>query len=178
MIQICIEVGKYGSLIESIRTLENKIGKKISVFSKILLSDTGILEDKLDIILNSVTSIHVIEQREVNVLILRRIHLVDEKTKKKLVYASSRIHIDCLPLSIINQIREKHDGLGKILMNSQLEIHKKIVTLGYDCVKQRLFRSYDIYSQKRIIIETEEVMLISDEDLESTVIRNNGPGGI
>ena len=47
-------------------TLENKMGKKISVFSKILLSDTGILEDKLDIILNSVTSIHVIEQREVN----------------------------------------------------------------------------------------------------------------
>ena len=42
------------------------MGKKISVFSKILLSDTGILEDKLDIILNSVTSIHVIEQREVN----------------------------------------------------------------------------------------------------------------
>ena len=59
-------------LVDSIHVLEEKMGKKMSLLSKILLADTGVLEDKLYIILNSIPSIRVIEQIESNQLILRR----------------------------------------------------------------------------------------------------------
>ena len=149
MLPIRIRVDRSIRLIDSIHVLEEKMGKKMSLLSKILLADTGVLEDKLYIILNSIPSIQVIEQIESNQLILRRAYVIDSKSKRRLVYALSQIHIDCLPLSVIVRIRNKESGLGRILMDSQMEFRKEIITLGYDSGNQRLFRCYDIYNKKQ-----------------------------
>lgn len=178
MLSVRVTLDANRGLIENIHALEDMMGKKISLLSKILLSDTGVLEDKLDVILDTVTSIEVIEQREKGLLISRRTYLVDTKSKKRLVYAKSQIRIGCLPLDIIDQIRKKKAGLGKILTSSQMELRKKIVAFGYDCKKQRLYRSYKIYNKKRLIIDLKEVMLITDKELNNIQIRINGPGGI
>src|SRR5215831_15926717 len=140
-------------LAESIHALEDKIDRKISLLSKILLSDTGVLEDKLHIILDTAPSIQVIEQTYSKQLIFRRSYVIDSISKRKLVYAQSKIHVDCLPMAIIAQIRNKKAGLGRILIDSRLEIHKEIITIGYDYRKRGLFRSYNIYNKKRAVIE-------------------------
>ncbi|MGC2598891.1 MAG: hypothetical protein WA395_12275 [Nitrososphaeraceae archaeon] len=170
MLPIRIRVGGNRRLFESIHVLEDRMGKKISLLSKILLSDTGVLEDKLYIILNSIPSIQVIEQTESNQLISRRAYVIDAKSKRRLVYAISQIHVDSLPSRVIDQIRNKRPGLGRILMDSQMELRKEIVTLGYDCGKQRLFRCYNIYNKKHAAIEVKEVILITDEELKSAAI--------
>jgi hypothetical protein len=170
MLPIRIRVEGSIRLVDSIHVLEEKMGKKMSLLSKILLADTGVLEDKLYIILNSIPSIQVIEQIESNQLILRRAYVIDSKSKRRLVYALSQIHIDCLPLSVIVRIRNKESGLGRILMDSQMEFRKEIITLGYDSGNQRLFRCYDIYNKKQAAIEVKEVILITDEELRSIAI--------
>ncbi len=170
MLPIRIRVDGSIRLVDSIHVLEEKMGKKMSLLSKILLADTGVLEDKLYIILNSIPSIRVIEQIESNQLILRRAYVIDSKSKRRLVYALSQIHIDCLPLSVIVRIRNKESGLGRILMDSQMEFRKEIITLGYDSGNQRLFRCYDIYNKKQAAIEVKEVILIADEELRSRAV--------
>lgn len=170
MLPIRIRVDGSIRLVDSIHVLEEKMGKKMSLLSKILLADTGVLEDKLYIILNSIPSIQVIEQIESNQLILRRAYVIESKSKRRLVYALSQIHIDCLPLSVIVRIRNKESGLGRILMDSQMEFRKEIITLGYDSGNQRLFRCYDIYNKKQAAIEVKEVILITDEELRSIAI--------
>ena len=170
MLPIRIRVDGSIRLVDSIHVLEEKMGKKMSLLSKILLADTGVLEDKLYIILNSIPSIRVIEQIESNQLILRRAYVIDSKSKRRLVYALSLIHIDCLPLSVIVRIRNKESGLGRILMDSQMEFRKEIITLGYDSGNQRLFRCYDIYNKKQAAIEVKEVILIADEELRSRAV--------
>jgi hypothetical protein len=157
-------------LVDSIHVLEEKMGKKMSLLSKILLADTGVLEDKLYIILNSIPSIQVIEQTESNQLILRRAYVIDSKSTRRLVYASSKVHIDCLPSSIIVRVRNKESGLGRILMDSQMEFRKEIITLGYESGNQRLFRCYDIYNKNQAAIEVKEVILIADEELRSRAV--------
>lgn len=157
-------------LVDSIHALEEKMGKKMSLLSKILLADTGVLEDKLYIILNSIPSIQVIEQTESNQLILRRAYVIDSKSKRRLVYASSQVHIDCLPSSIIVRVRNKESGLGRILMDSQMEFRKEIITLGYESGNQRWFRCYNIYNKKQAAIEVKEVILITDEELRSIAV--------
>lgn len=158
-------------LVDSIHALEEKMGKKMSLLSKILLADTGVLEDKLSIIMNSIPSIQVIEQTESNQLILRRAYVIDSRSKRRLVYASSQVHIDCLPSSIIVRVRNKESGLGRILMDSQMEFRKEIITLGYESGNQRLFRCYNIYNKKQAAIEVKEVILITDEVLRSIAIQ-------
>ena len=68
-------------------------------------------------------------------------------------------------MAIIAQIRNKKAGLGRILIDSRLEIHKEIITIGYDYRKRGLFRSYNIYNKKRAVIEVREVLLVTDDEL-------------
>jgi len=60
--------------------------------------------------------------------------------------------------------------LGRILMDSQMEFRKEIITLGYESGNQRLFRCYNIYSKKQAAIEVKEVILITDEELRSIAV--------
>ena len=170
MLSTRVRVSGNRRIVESMAALEDKIGKKISLLSKILLSDTGVLEDKLHIILNSVPFLQVIKQTESNQLIFRRTYMIDSNSNRKLVYAYSQIHANYLPSSIIDLIRCKKLGLGRILLESHMEIHKEIVTLGYDHRQDGLFRLYKIYNKKRPIIEVKEIILVTDEELSGVTI--------
>jgi chorismate-pyruvate lyase len=150
--------------------LEAKIGKRIPLLSKILLSDTGILEDKLHIILNSIPIVHVIKQIESDQVISRQIYMIDPNSNRRLVYAHSHICSNYLPLRIIDQIRDKKLGLGRIMLEYHMEIHKEILTLGYDPRNDKLFRSYRIYNKKRPIIKVKEVILVTDYELSGAII--------
>src|SRR5262249_12497086 len=141
MLSTRVRVSGNRRIVESMTALEDKLGKKISLLSKILLSDTGVLEDKLHIILNSIPFVQVIKQTESNQLIYRRTYMIDSNSNRKLVYAYSQIQANYLPSSIIDLIRGKKLGLGRILLESHMEIHKEIVTLGYDHRQDGLFRS-------------------------------------
>ncbi|GEM_PF-1066893 len=170
MLSTRVRVTENRRIVESMISLEAKMGKRIPLLSKILLTDTGILEDKLHIILNSVPFVQVIKQTESGQLISRQIYLVDTNSNKKLVYAHSYIRASYLPLKIIDQIKCKKLGLGRIMLESHMEIHKEILTLGYDPRNDKLFRSYIIYNKRRPIIKVKEVILVTDDELSGVVV--------
>lgn len=165
MLSTRVRVAGNRRIVESIAALEDKIGNKISLLSKILLSDTGVLEDKLHIILNSVPFVQVIKQKESNQMIFRWTYITDPNSNRNLVYAYSQIHANYLPSGIVEQIRGKKFGLGRILLESHMEIHKEIVTIGYDHRKDGLYRYYKIYNKKRPIVEIKEIILVAGKEL-------------
>ena len=144
-------------MLQRISYLQNISNIKLRMVEKILLAETGTLEQVLTILTNSEVAIKILKQKEYHELIKREARIFNKKTGKNLVYATSNIYPCNLPEEIIRQIKQKHLSLGSIITNYQLETFRKILEIGYNSKTRSVFRIYHIIHKGKVIFKIKEV---------------------
>src|SRR5947209_7583411 len=158
MVVDSIDIEDFGShMLEIISELENKLNVKLHLFEKILLAETGTIEQVLSILTNSEIVVKILKQKESRELIKREVKIINKKTGKKLVYARSNIIPSNLPNEIISQIKRKDAGIGSIITTSELETFRKILRIGYNSKTKSVFRIYQIIYKGKVSFEIKEV---------------------
>lgn len=158
MVVVSIKTEDFGShMLEIISELENKLNIKLHLFEKVLLAETGTVEQILSILANSEIMVKILKQKETYELIEREVNIINKKTGKKLVYARSNIIPSNLPKEIIRQIRRKDVGIGSIITTSELETFRKILRIGYNSKTKSVFRIYQIIYKGKVGFEIKEV---------------------
>ena len=158
MVVVSIKIEDFEShMLEIISELENKLNIKLHLFEKVLLAETGTVEQTLSILANSEIMIKILKQKETYELIEREVNIINKKTGEKLVYARSNIIPSNLPKEIICQIRRKDAGIGSIITTSELETFRKILRIGYNSKTKSVFRIYQIIYKGKVGFEIKEV---------------------
>jgi chorismate-pyruvate lyase len=153
-------------MLQKISELENKSNIKLPVTKKILLAETGTVEQILSILTNSETIVNVLKQTENRELILRDVCIASKKTGETLVKARSRFFLANMPGNIINQIKRKNLGIGNIIIRHELETFRKIIKIGYNSKSNSIFRVYHIIHRGKVAIEIKECFT---SDIDSNV---------
>lgn len=153
-------------MLEKIAELERRSGVELGAAQKILLAETGTVEQILSILTGSAVKVKVVEQKENTSTITRKSLLVDG-AGRTLIRASSKIFKHSLPAKVATQIRRQNSGIGSIIAGSGLETFRKITEVGYD-PSGVVFRKYQIVYRKKVAFEIREEL----------VGIGGGPGGI
>jgi chorismate-pyruvate lyase len=141
--------------INDIYKLEAISNKKFDLTQKLLLIDLGNTQHLLEVINNTETKIRVLEQIEERYLIKRRSCIISS-TNNILAYANSKIYCKKMPLEVLDEIRERRKGIGKILLYHRLEIFKKITAIGY-ATGLHIFKNYSLYHKEHLICRINEI---------------------
>jgi chorismate-pyruvate lyase len=123
---------------------------------KLLLAETGTLEQTLSILSNSEIQVSVSEQKEEGKLIHRDALILRKKTGETLVTAKSRFFVANLPSVMVRQLRKRNLGIGSIITRNQIETFRKIVKIGYNSNSSSVFRYYKIIHHGKVAIEIKE----------------------
>jgi chorismate-pyruvate lyase len=157
MVIVSVGVKDFGShMLQKISELERKSNLKIPVTKKILLAETGTVEQILSILTNSETGVNIVKQAEDHDLIIRDVCIVSKKDGETLVKARSSFFLANLPRDIINQIRRKNMGIGNIIIGHELETFRKIIKIGYNSKSNSIFRVYHIIYHRKVAIQIRE----------------------
>lgn len=154
-----LKKGDFGSfMLQKISELERRSGIRLRLAQKILLAETGTIEQVLSILTSSSVRVNVVEQRENAKTISRKSVLVNE-ADKVLIRAHSKVFVCNLPEKIARQIKQKQLGIGTIIASSHLETFRKIIEVGYDPVNRWVFRRYQIIYRKKVAFEIREELV-------------------
>ena len=157
MVIISVGVRDFGShMLQKISELEKKSDLKLAITKKILLAETGTVEQILSILTNSETEVNILKQTEDRELIIRDVCIVSKKDGETLVNAQSRFFLANLPRDIINQVRRKNLGIGNIIIDHELETFRKIIKIGYNSKSDSIFRVYHIIHRGKVAIQIRE----------------------
>jgi chorismate-pyruvate lyase len=157
MVIVSVGVKDFGShMLQKISELERKSNLKLPVTKKILLAETGTVEQILSILTNSETGVKIVKQAEDRELIIRDVCIVSKKDGQTLIKARSLFFLANLPRDIINQIRSKNLGIGNIIIGHELETFRKIIKIGYNSKSNSIFRVYHIIHHRRVAIQIME----------------------
>jgi chorismate-pyruvate lyase len=144
--------------INDISKLEAISNKKFDLAQRILLIDLGNTQHLLEVINNTETKIRVLEQVEEKSIIKRKSCIISS-TNNILAYANSKIYCKKIPLEVLDEIRERKKGIGKILLYHRMEIFKKITEIGYD-TGLHIFKNYSLYHKENLIFRINEIFPI------------------
>lgn len=144
--------------INDISKLEAISNKKFDHFERLLLIDLGNTQHLLEVMNNTETKIRVIKQVEDENIIKRKSCIISS-TNNILAYANSKIYCKKMPLQVLDEIRERRNGIGKILLYHKLEIFKKITEIGY-ASRLYIFKNYSLYHKEHLICRINETFPI------------------
>ena len=147
-------------MLEKIAELECKADIALPLYTKILISETGTIEQILSILSNSKTEVKILKQKETPELIKRQICIINKNTGERLAYARSCIFPIYLPKKIMEKIKEKNEGIGNIIVNSKLETFRDILKIGYDSNTKSVFRIYQIIHKRQVAFKIKEIFSI------------------
>lgn len=156
-----LKKGDFGSvMLREISELESKSGTKLTIAQKILLAETGTVEQVLSILTGYPVSVRVLKQKEKDRIITRESVIVNEDTSEPLIRAYSKAFKSNLPLKALNRIKQKQAGIGSIIYGLRLETIRKIVEVGYNPRNGLVFRKYEIIHNRKVIFEIKEELLL------------------
>lgn len=159
MVRAIREKGDYGSnMLRKIEELERRSGITLETPQKILLAETGTVEQLLSILVGSDIKVKIVEQKERRGVITRN-SLITTVSGRVLLEANSRIITQGLPSEILKLIRSQSKGIGSIIQNTGLETSRRITDIGYDPKSMHVFRKYKILHKKKTAVEIKEVFL-------------------
>jgi chorismate-pyruvate lyase len=144
--------------INDISKLEAISNKEFDLFERLLLIDLGNTQHLLEVVHNTETKIRVIKQVEEKNIIKRKSCIISS-TNNILAYANSKIYCKKMPLQVLVEIRERRNGIGKILLYHKLEIFKKITEIGY-ASGLHIFKNYSLYHKEHLICRINEIFPI------------------
>lgn len=156
--------GDFGaSALRRIQELERK-GVALGMAQKILLAETGTVEQVLSILTGSPVRVNVTSQSEEKGVIKREV-LLKSDAGEPLIRACSKVYCKNLPPAIVGKIRLKKAGIGTVIFSAGLETFRKITKMGVRAGVP--YRNYRILYQGRVAFEISEEILLK-----------GGPGGI
>lgn len=151
--------GDFGSfMLQKIAELEARSGIQLGLAQKILLAETGTVEQVLSILTNSTIRVKVLEQKE-NARTITRQSIIMNDAGRVLIKAHSKVFKRNLPAKVVSQIKRKESGIGTIIATHGLETFRKIVQVGYDPVSKSVFRKYQIICRKKVAFEIREELV-------------------
>jgi chorismate-pyruvate lyase len=154
-----VKNGDFGySMLQKISELEQKYGIRLGLAQKILLAETGTVEQVLSILSGSPIRVNVVQQRE-NAKTIHRRSVIINDADEVLIRAYSKIFLGNLPKKIAQQVKQKQLGIGSIICSSSLETFRKIIEVGYDPVNKLVFRRYHVIYRKKIVFEIKEELI-------------------
>ena len=159
MAGIVLKRGDFGSfMLQRISELERRSGIRLGLAQKILLAETGTIEQVLSILTGSAVRVNVIEQRE-NATTIARKSVIMNDAGKVLIRAYCKVFVRNLPEKIARQIKQKQLGIGTIIASSHLETFRRIIEVGYDPANRWVFRRYQIFYRKKVAFEIREELI-------------------
>ena len=91
MVVVSVKVEDFGNhMLQKISELENNSNITVNLFEKVLLAETGTIEQVLSILTNSEITVKILKQKESTELIEREVNIINKKTGHKLVYAKTK----------------------------------------------------------------------------------------
>ncbi len=145
-------------MLEEIRRLEKRSGIKLETAQKILLAETGTIEQVLSILTNSKTVVNVLKQEETQGVMIRESKLSSD-SGRPLIKARSKIFLKNLPNSVVREIRTGKHGIGTVIQNARLETYRRIIEIGWDPNSRLTFRRYQIVHRGKVAFEIREEIL-------------------
>jgi chorismate-pyruvate lyase len=160
-----LKKGHFGSgILQKISELETRLGAKLSTTQKILLAETGTVEQVLSILTGSAVSVKVIRQKEESKHVITRESVIVTKHRGRLlVRAYSKVFPSNLPPKARYLIKQKQTSIGSIIYNLRLETFRKIIEVGYDQRNKLAFRKYYIIHKNKVAFEIKEELLLEEE---------------
>lgn len=129
----------------------------LSLAQKLILAETGTVEQALSIITGTAVQVRVMSQTG-NDVIARDVMLMAGDTSRPLIRAKSRIYCANLPKRIVSKLRQKKGGIGTIIQQERLETFRQIARMGMS--KDRPYRVYRILHNGKVAFEIREEILI------------------
>ena len=146
----------FGSvMLKKFDELEKRTGLRLDVPQKVLLAETGTLEQLLSILAGEPIVVRIEMQRERGGIILRKSSIGSE-SGRILVLAHSRILVENIPSKFARLLRSQQGGIGSIIQALELETFRRITEIGYDPRTKNLFRKYQILVRKKVGFEIRE----------------------
>lgn len=146
----------FGSvMLKKFDELEKRTGLRLDVTQKVLLAETGTLEQLLSILAGEPIVVRIEMQRERGGIILRK-SSIGSKSGRILVLAHSRILVENIPSKFARLLRSQQGGIGSIIQALELETFRRITEIGYDPRTKNLFRKYQILVRKKVGFEIRE----------------------
>jgi chorismate-pyruvate lyase len=147
-------------MLQKISQLESRSGVKLGFAQKIILAETGLVEQVLSILIGSAISVQVVHQKENARTITRESLITSRVTGKTLIRAHSKIFSLRLPPKVLSQIKQKRAGIGTIIYAFGLETFRKIIEVSYDPKSRSIFRKYHIIYRGKVAFVINEELLI------------------
>jgi len=147
-------------MLQKISEVESSSGAKLSLAQKILLAETGTVEQILSILTGSAVLVRVVRQKKGSRTITRESVIVSKDTDRILICAYSKVFPSNLPQKVRRQIEQKRTGIGTIIYTLGLETFRKIIEIGYDRRNKVVFRRYQIIYKKKVAFEIKEELLL------------------
>jgi chorismate-pyruvate lyase len=145
------------SVLAMISRLEGR-GAKLSLPQKLLLAETGTVEQVLSILVQAPVQVSVVEQTAVNGIIKRKVAISKKGSDRPLIVARSKVYTKSLPTRIVWDIMQEKGGIGTILHNAGIETHRRLVRFGLD--NGHPYRVYRIIHRGKVAFEIREDIMI------------------
>ena len=149
-------------MLQRISQLESRAGVKLGFAQKILLAETGTVEQVLSILTGSAVRVKVVRQKENARTITRESLITSKASGKALIRAHSKIFSSSLTPKVLSQIKQKQAGIGTIIYAFGLETFRKIIEVGYDPKSRTVFRKYKIIYRGKVAFVIKEELLIEE----------------
>ncbi|MEO9294058.1 MAG: chorismate pyruvate-lyase family protein [Nitrososphaera sp.] len=147
----------YGAaLLNKITQLERQ--NSMSLAQKIILAETGTVEQALSIITGAAIRVKVKSQSGRSI-ITREVVLAAGDTGLPLISAKSKIYCKNLPERLVRQLRQKKSGIGTLILRSRLETFRQITKMGVN-ENGKPYRVYRImHGGKTAFVIREDILL-------------------
>ena len=154
----------FGSLmLQKISELESRSGVRLGLAQKLLLAETGTVEQVLSILAGSPVAVKVVQQKENAKTIARESLITSKSTGRVLIRAQSKVFTAGLPAKLVSQIKGKKAGIGTIIQDFGLETFRKITEVGYNPDSKSVFRKYRIIHKGKVAFEIREELVAGAE---------------
>jgi chorismate-pyruvate lyase len=145
------------SVLDMISRLEGR-GAKLSLPQKLLLAETGTVEQILSILVHAPVQVNVVKQTAVDGIVSRKVEISKKGSGRPLILARSKIYRKNLPARVVRDIMQEKSGIGTILHNAGIETHRRLVRFGLD--GGHPYRIYRIIHRGKIAFEIREDIMI------------------
>jgi len=130
----------------------------LSTAQKVLLAETGTVEQVLSILTGSPVRVNVTRQSENKGVIKREVILMSE-FGEPLIRALSKVYCRNLPPAVVEKIRHKNAGIGTAIFAARLETFRRITRMGVN--KEGVpYRAYRIFYRGKVAFEIREEVLL------------------
>jgi chorismate-pyruvate lyase len=146
------------SMLSKFGELEKKSGIRLEVSQKILLAETGTLEQVLSILAGEPVRVEVVSQKESRGVITRR-STISTASGRILVKAQSKVFTRNIPSKVCQLVRSRENGIGSIMQKLEMSTFRRITEIGYDPASTNLFRRYKITVANKVGFEIREEFL-------------------